>query len=737
LTTFGQGIRALVLAAGLAAPALALDVVAPLTPEVDVIPLRTANVRPAQLVNLLESTSPLPDDGGFLVVPARRPTLADRSQLAALGVHLHDYLHPGAYVADMAGCDLAGVRSTGLLAGVYRVEGAWKIDPALAQGANAVAWQTEERTALAAMDRVAVALWLFTGRAPDRTLAALRADPRVAVTTTGLVAGGHVVYATMPSDAVAGLASLPDLFIAEHQPEITSRSLVRARWISESNVQGFFPLSSRGLTGAGQIVGVTDVGMTLQHCSFLDPVNPVGPTHRKVHAFNVWQNYPYSLHGLHVSGSFCGDNGVDDDRRGVAYGARLVYAHVPIISEPDVYAKFDLHRSQGAVVHNSSWGDENTNTYNGTCRALDSFVRDHEDQVLVNAVSDGALCTNPENAKNLIAVAAVSAFAANSWCFGGAGPTVDGRRVPHIMGPGCSLTGPSGATGCGTFSRSGTSHACPVVAGMATLTRQYFLDGYYPSGLPNAADAFAPSGALIKAALMNGAQNITGEAGYPGNREGWGRVNGDAALYFDGDARKLIINDVRNSDGDALDQGDLEHIDLRVTSSDMPLRVTMVFTDQPGAANTGYPVVNNLDLEVEYYPTTETYLGNVFAGEVSVQGGAPDPINNIEQVLIPAPAVGRWRITVNAAAVTSDAKQGYALVISGGVAPGACNDLDFNNDGLYPDVQDIEDFIVVFGGGECSTGNCDPTDFNNDGLFPDQEDLTRFLAVFGGGECDD
>jgi len=736
LATFGRGIRVLVLAAGLAAPALA-DTVGLLPSGFDVIPLRTANVRPAHLVNLLHSAQQLPDDGGFLVVPTRRPTAADRDRLASLGVHLHDYLHPGAYVADMAGCDFAAVRGTGLIAGVYRVDGAWKIDPALALGAHAVEWRTEERSALAAMDRVAVALWLFTGRAPDRTLAALQADPRIAVTTTGVVAGGKVVYATMPADAVASLALLPDLFIAEHQPEITSRSVVRARWISESNIQNSFPLSSRGLTGVGQIVGVTDVGMSIQHCSFIDAVNPVGPSHRKVHAFNVWQNYPYSLHGLHVSGSFCGDNGVDDDRRGVAYGARLVYAHVPIISEPDVYAKFDLHRSQGAVVHNSSWGDENTNAYNGTCRAMDSFVRDHEDQVLVNAVSDGTLCTNPENAKNLVAVAAVSAFAANSWCFGGAGPTVDGRRVPHIMGPGCSLTAPSGATGCGTFARSGTSHACPVVAGMATLTRQYFLDGYYPSGLPNAADAFAPSGALVKAALMNGAQNITGEAGYPGNREGWGRVNGDAALYFEGDARRLIVKDVRNSDDDALDQGDEEHVDLRVTSPDMPLRVTLVFTDQPGAANTAYPVVNDLDLEVVHYPTGEAYLGNVFAGEVSVQGGSADPINNIEQVLIPTPAPGRWRVTVNATAVTSAARQGFALVISGGVEHGACNDLDFNNDGLYPDAQDVVDFIVVFGGGECSTGDCDHTDFNNDGLYPDQDDLTRFIEVFGGGECDD
>jgi hypothetical protein len=31
------------------------------------------------------------------------------------------------------------------------------------------------------------------------------------------------------------------------------------------------------------------------------------------------------------------------------------------------------------------------------------------------------------------------------------------------------------------------------------------------------------------------------------------------------------------------------------------------------------------------------------------------------------------------------------------------------------------------------TPGCDPIDFNGDGLFPDSQDITDFLAVFGGG----
>ena len=40
--------------------------------------------------------------------------------------------------------------------------------------------------------------------------------------------------------------------------------------------------------------------------------------------------------------------------------------------------------------------------------------------------------------------------------------------------------------------------ATPLVAASATLVRQYFLDGFYPSGAATAANAYAPSGALVK-----------------------------------------------------------------------------------------------------------------------------------------------------------------------------------------------------------------------------------------------
>jgi hypothetical protein len=68
-------------------------------------------------------------------------------------------------------------------------------------------------------------------------------------------------------------------------------------------------------------------------------------------------------------------------------------------------------------------------------------------------------------------------------------------------------------------------------------------------------------------------------------------------------------------------------------------------------------------------------------------------------------------------------------------AQAGCNSIDFNGDGLFPDDNDLIDFLSVLAGGPCSTGSCGSIDFNNDGLFPDDNDLVTFLRVLAGGDC--
>ncbi len=62
-------------------------------------------------------------------------------------------------------------------------------------------------------------------------------------------------------------------------------------------------------------------------------------------------------------------------------------------------------------------------------------------------------------------------------------------------------------------------------------------------------------------------------------------------------------------------------------------------------------------------------------------------------------------------------------------------DIDFNNDGVFPDDLDVVDFLSVLAGGACSQPNCDNIDFNNDGVFPDDQDVLDFFAVLAGAPC--
>jgi hypothetical protein len=170
------------------------------------------------------------------------------------------------------------------------------------------------------------------------------------------------------------------------------------------------------------------------------------------------------------------------------------------------------------------------------------------------------------------------------------GPTLDGRIKPDIATPGAvraatENNGVSSSFGNSTSrtaqdaavnptdpdnNRSlaltgGTSFSSPMAAGGALLVRQYFADGYYPSGARNAPNGSNPSNALVKAVILNSGRNMTGRytasdgrqgasGPLPNFGQGWGRMALDDTLYFAGDRRELrvladIFNGVTAADG--------------------------------------------------------------------------------------------------------------------------------------------------------------------------------------------
>ncbi|MFN7315038.1 MAG: hypothetical protein ACK5ZG_12225 [Phycisphaerae bacterium] len=69
----------------------------------------------------------------------------------------------------------------------------------------------------------------------------------------------------------------------------------------------------------------------------------------------------------------------------------------------------------------------------------------------------------------------------------------------------------------------------------------------------------------------------------------------------------------------------------------------------------------------------------------------------------------------------------------GTVAVAGCDDIDFNNDDVFPDDQDVVDFFNVLAGADCPA--CNDIDFNNNDVFPEDQDVIDFFNVLAGGQC--
>jgi len=657
---------ALLIAAGLSASIsnaqIAVDPAAP--PDPHAIHLRAAVVPTVQANPDLASSIPGAADRRF-VIQLDGPMTPERARsLSDAGILVLDYLPINAYIARLDGAQPAAVAALDFVRWHAPFDNTWKIDPELG---NRVP-MTPERQVIAAQGLTHAMVTLFADATiPDIEIAAnaILALPGGKVLGRDTIGANTVVFVHIrPADAPL-LAALNAVQFIEEAPEITLRNSTN-RWIVQSNIAGNFPLYDRDIKGQGQIVGVLDSSLDKDHCSFLDSSNPIGPLHRKIVAYNAADGN--SSHGTHVSGTVAGDGGADNDTRGVAYLAKIAYGPIPSFTESAVNTALTLHHSQGARLHTNSWGNDGTTAYDGLCRGIDLFSFNNEDDLVLFAVTNLSSLKNPENAKNLLAVGA-SQDTPNqgSHCSGGAGPTSDGRRKPEIYAPGCSTLSSQVNTACSVTALTGTSMACPAVTGTGALIRQYFMEGWYPTGIENPSDAFTPSGALIKATLLNSAVDMTGPAGYPSNQEGWGRVLAGDSLFFLGDTRKLFVEDVRNADG--LTTGAIQEHNLNIVGSTERLKVTLVWAEPPAASGASIAYINDLDLEV-VAPDNTTYKGNVFSGGVSVPGGSADFRNNVEQVHINNPSPGPWTLRVKATAVNQGAilgnpTQGFALVATG------------------------------------------------------------------------
>lgn len=192
------------------------------------------------------------------------------------------------------------------------------------------------------------------------------------------------------------------------------------------------------------------------------------------------------------------------------------------------------------------------------------------------------------------------------------------------------------------------------------LVRQYYTDGFYPSGVATPSDRFSPSAALLKATLIASARRMpyimttSGQLDtkpVPSYEQGFGFPVLADALYFPGNVSKLRVADVLLDSGLAQGQTATYRFSVRPGT---PLRVVLVWSDPPGV-----PLVNDLDLRVTDPAGDEIY------GNESLHPGQRDRVNNVEAVSTAQPLAGTYTISVSANRLGVGQRQSYALVVTG------------------------------------------------------------------------
>ena len=376
---------------------------------------------------------------------------------------------------------------------------------------------------------------------------------------------------------------------------------------------------------------------------------------------------------------------------------------------------------ENGTIQNNSWGAgiHDPMNYQNTEADFDQFVRDSDsaspgNTPLIICFSSGnsgnSGLTRPKGAKNIITTGSFENYRpANLFGCGendadnineryvrtcadsGTGASSigncgDGRVKPDVVAPGQWTASANSSIGGKPPGHSryisarcvyggGTSAASPKTAGVSALIIQWWRQRHTVDAIE-----YTPSPALAKAMLINGAVD-TGEGGpIPNEEQGWGRIN--LNNVFNPEMPVIYVDqNILLEPGSA----DIE-FDLEPINTTQPMRITLVWTDVPGAnpsGTAGNPaLVNALGLEVTR--GTNTWFGNNFAGGWSQTGGVQDAIqtanpgdivNNVQNIFIlnptgvyharisPESIVGDCLDPTTPYDIPADFRQDFALVI--------------------------------------------------------------------------
>ncbi|MBN2384400.1 hypothetical protein JXQ70_16095, partial [bacterium] len=482
------------------------------------------------------------------------------------------------------------------------------------------------------------------------------------------------------------------------------------------------PYRNAGIDGTGQIVGINDSGLDLDAIFFADTTaagGTAGPTHRKVQSYiaygggdtcNCADGYSHgSLTTMMAIGQIS-DFGYGHYDFGIAAGARVVLQDVQddanctsmAVSPPaDLTASLTAAQSGGSFAMNYSWGGTD-NGYDSQCADIDDFLINNRNFMVFASAGNSGPSANtvyaPSTNKNGVCVGGNDQhpyedyyFNDSDWFSASVGPVAtSGRRKPDVT---FVCADSSGATGnwsnegmpapvtnadCSPWTDTpvataymvsgfgGTSFSSPLTMGGAAVIRDYFVDGWYPTGAAGN-PSVTPSGMLIKAGLVASAEVMVNSARpdamtvtqRPSNYYGFGRVNLNNILKLASPASGPTY--VMVDDNVSLTTGSTMTYNVDVKQTTQPIRIALAWYDTTG--NT-----ISIDYDLTVTQGSNTWRGNSFAaGWSTTTGMTADRTNTVEAVMLNTGSFTTGAMTIQVYAYNAPAGNSptYALWCSG------------------------------------------------------------------------
>jgi len=385
---------------------------------------------------------------------------------------------------------------------------------------------------------------------------------------------------TLNKNAIEQAADIPGIAsVAPTRPPGLFHDIARTLIKLDSGA----PAVSFPYDGAGELVGVADTGIDDVHPDFQGRIHTAVALGRPGDSSDPDGHGTHVAGSILGNGSKSNHALAGMAPKANLYFQSVLDANGGLGGLPNnLNMLFQPAYTAGVRVHNNSWGAYLQARYDSMAIEVDEFVWDHPDFLPVIAAGNEGSCKpffhamqgyvdfpslgSPATAKNGLTVGASRnkrnqhGLSTLKWgaawpkdfphppiatenvsgddqalaAFSSRGPCEDMRIKPDIVAPGTDIASTRSKNApLGHFwgaypgnayyaFMGGTSMACPIVAGCAALTRQYYRQGRLHD---------APSAALLKATLINGTDELTGRdakaplPGFPNYHQGFGRVN--------------------------------------------------------------------------------------------------------------------------------------------------------------------------------------------------------------------